>query len=131
MKIRIYRNKELVNFAGVYNIFVNGINVEKIKFGENYKDIEVDQETAKIQIKIQWCGSNVIETQSNKNSNELVVSSKINFFKTTLIVFFMVLFGFLGYTIDFKFMYLMFLVYAYPFYYITFGKNKYLNLSNK
>jgi len=131
MKLRIYRKKELVNLAGKFDVFVDGIKIDAIGFGKEYKDFEIDKEKSNIQIKIQWCGSNVLETRTDKDLNEMIVSSRINTLTTFVILILMFVFGYLAYVADTNFKYLMFLVYLYPLYYISIGRNKYLLLNFK
>lgn len=131
MTLRIYRSKEIVNFAGRFDVFVDGKKIDAIDFGKEYKDFEIEGKESNVQIKIQWCGSNILKTRENIEINEMIASSRLNSVTTFMIVFFMIVFGYLAYSINGNFKYLMFLIYLYPLYYISFGRNKYLILNFK
>lgn len=128
MKLRIYRKKELANFAGKFDILIDGVKTDTIKSYEDFRDFQISNKNTQIQLQVQWCKSNIIRIENDEKDTNLVVTSKINFYKTTIIVLMMVIFGYLAYNIDKNFIYLMFATYLYPLYYITIGRNQYLRL---
>ncbi len=94
------------------------------------KEYEVENGQHEIYAKTAWCGSQKIKL--NITDNEIVVLT-LNSFKYEAIVkaVFMVLAGLLVVTKSLIFATIAGLVFLYPLYYLTLGKDKYLELLEK
>jgi len=74
-KITLYRPKESFNQYCSYRILVGGNVLTELGNGEE-KVIELpnDQETGKLQAKIQWCGSEKLELATISDNQKLIVT---------------------------------------------------------
>tara|TARA_B110000967_G_C18373659_1_gene311782 strand:+ start:73 stop:510 length:438 start_codon:yes stop_codon:yes gene_type:complete len=134
-KIIIKRNSEWNNKARLIGIYIDGEKVGTINDGET-QEYEVGNGKHEIFAKIDWCRSPKIEL--NIEESELK-TLKLSGFKygtwilPTLLGIMLVYY--LGkYALNFEMNFLIWFIaigFLYPIYYITFGKNRYLKLTDE
>jgi hypothetical protein len=102
MNIHVFRPKQFVDIARDYKLFADDVEVAIIKRGGT-QTIEIPDSTKNIQAKIDWCSSPVFPLASINDKGIIIKNSfGSNIFTLVLL----------------------------PLYYITFGKNKYLSVTN-
>jgi len=102
MNIQVFRPKQFVDMARDYKLFADDVEIASIKRGVT-QTIEIPDSTKNIQAKIDWCSSQTFPITSLTEKGIIIKNSfGSNIFK----LFFLTL------------------------YYITFGKNKYLSVTN-
>ncbi len=132
-KLIITRTSEWNNMARDYGIYLDSKKIGTIANGET-KEFDLDSATHKINGKIDWCKSSTIEFKIPENESK---EMQIGGFKYGNIImpiglgitlfFFLIKFLF---KIESNFLILLGGVgFLYPLYYMTFGKNKYLRLT--
>lgn len=83
--IRLTRPKERFNSNCSYKIFINDRLITTLKNGED-KVIDVNESISNsLQVKIQWCGSKKITTDSLKNNETIQISGNVLFNRYLLI----------------------------------------------
>jgi len=128
MKLVFKREKDLINLGGKIDIYVNGDFVDFINFNENEKIVNVNYDVVEVFAKVQWCQSNRVKIEKDK---EIIfkVGYRIKGFLKILIIFGIILFLFLTLTISFNFFYLVCFSLVYPLYLITLGRKQFLELN--
>lgn len=133
-KIRIERNSEWNNKARAIGIYINGEIAGAINDGET-KEYPIENGSHEVYAKIDWCSSQKVKL--NISENETVILRLTGFKYGTWIlpiIFGILLLYFLGIymlNFDMKFLiWIMGIAFLYPMYFITFGKNRYLVLTN-
>jgi len=102
MKIQVFRPKQFVDMARDYKLFADDVEVATIKRGVA-QTVEIPDSTKNIQAKIDWCSSQAFPVTSITEKGIIIKNSfGSNVFTLVLL----------------------------PLYYITFGKNKYLTVTN-
>ncbi|MFS4418810.1 hypothetical protein [Maribacter sp. 2307ULW6-5] len=134
-KIRIERNSEWNNKAREIGIYIDGEKVGTINDGET-QEYEVENGKHEIFAKIDWCRSPKIELNIAENETKTIKLSGFKYSKWILPALLgIMLFYYLGkyaLNIDLNFLiWIMAIGFLYLIYYITFGKNRYLILTEK
>jgi len=134
-KIRVERNSEWNNKARAIGIYIDGEKVGTINDGET-QEYEVENGKHEIFAKIDWCRSPKIELNISENETKTIKLSGFKYSKWILPALLgIMLFYYLGkyaLNIDLNFLiWIMAIGFLYPIYYITFGKNRYLILTEK
>ena len=132
-KLIISRRKEWQNRGRKFKIFVDGENIDLIKNGE-IKELDLKSGNHKVQFKIDWCGSSEvqIEIPEDKSKSLEVRGFKIGkwmlpLFNIVLTVFFLIT-VFFNYTVrELAYASIPFLLIM--LYYLTFGRKKYIEIS--
>ncbi|EPR74530.1 hypothetical protein ADIWIN_0430 [Winogradskyella psychrotolerans RS-3] len=134
-KIRIERNSEWNNKAREIGIYIDGEKAGTIDDGKT-QEFEVESGKHEIYAKIDWCRSQKIELNTAEND---LATLKLTGFKygtwlLPLMLGFSVMYYLLTYVFDIKLIHIVWIpviVLLYPTYFITFGKNRYLILTQK
>ncbi|MBO3116588.1 hypothetical protein J4050_07515 [Winogradskyella sp. DF17] len=134
-KVIIERISEYRNKARKIGIYINGEKAGTISDGE----IQVfDVEPGKHQIfaKVDWCGSkkNEIVLSENETKTFVLRGYKYGGVMTQFVLGILLLYYLFKYAFDLQFDFLIVFVligFLYQMYFITFGKNNYLNLTEK
>jgi hypothetical protein len=134
-KIRIERNSEWNNKAREIGIYIDNEKVGTIDDGE-IKEYEVVSGKHQIYAKIDWCRSQKLELNTNGNGT---ITLKLTGFKygswiLPIMLGFSAIYYLLTYVFDIKLLHIVWIpviVLLYPTYLITFGKNRYLILTEK
>jgi len=134
-KIRVERNSEWNNKARAIGIYIDREKVGTINDGET-QEYEVENGKHEIFAKIDWCRSQKIELNIAENETKTIKLSGFKYSKWILPALLgIMLFYYLGkyaLNIDLNFLiWIMAIGFLYPIYYITFGKNRYLILTEK
>ena len=134
-KIRIERNSEWNNKAREIGIYIDGEKVGTINDGET-QDYVVENGKHEIYAKIDWCRSQKIELNVAENETAILKLTGFKYGTWILpIIFGIMLLYFLGkYALNFDLNFLIWIMaitFLYPMYYITFGKNRYLILTER
>ncbi|PIB25538.1 hypothetical protein [Maribacter sp. 4G9] len=134
-KIRVERNSEWNNKARAIGIYIDGEKVGTINDGET-QEYEVENGKHEIFAKIDWCRSPKIELNIAENETKTIKLSGFKYSKWILPALLgIMLFYYLGkyaLNIDLNFLiWILAIGFLYPIYYITFGKNRYLILTEK
>jgi hypothetical protein len=131
-KIIIERNSEWNNKARKIGIYIDGEKVETINDGETL-EFEVTTGTHELLAKIDWCGSKTLSMELSENEEKTI---KLSGFKYSTIIT-PLIFGFMlayylskyAFNLDMNFLIVcVALLFLYPLYFITLGKNSYLIL---
>jgi len=102
MNIQIFRPKQLADMARDYKLFADDVEVATIKRGVT-QIFEIPDSTKNIQAKVDWCSSQTFPVASITEKGITIKNS----FSSNIFTFILL-----------------------PLYYITFGKNKYLSVTN-
>ena len=134
-KIRVERNSEWNNKARAIGIYIDGEKVGTINDGET-QEYEVENLKHEIFAKIDWCRSPKIELNIAENETKTIKLSGFKYSKWILPALLgIMLFYYLGkYALNIDLNFLIWIIaigFLYPIYYITFGKNRYLILTEK
>jgi len=109
-------------------IFIDGKDYGTIK--KEHKDYEVDNGPHEIYAKSAWCGSQKINI--NSTDDKIVILTLSSFKNEGLVkAIFMALAGLLVFTKNLIFGIIAGIVFLYPLYYLTIGKDKYLELEEQ
>ena len=122
----IKRKKEYFNFLRNYQIFVDEKKIGEISYGET-KEFEINSGIHKLEAKIDWCSSAVMDTNITEvEKKEVIVKS---FMYANWLVFAFIGAMILSFVFNFKYaLFLLIPLFVFTFYYITFGRKKYLVL---
>lgn len=102
MNIQVFRPKQFVDMSRDYKLYADDVEVATLKRGVT-QTVEIPDSTLNIQARIDWCSSQIFPVASIKDKSIIVKNSfGSNIFTLVLL----------------------------PLYYITFGKNKYLSVTN-
>lgn len=134
-KLIITRPSEWNNMARNYGIYLNNKKIETIANGET-KEFDLDAGNYKINGKIDWCKSPVIEFDISENESKII---EIGGFKYGNIIMpiglgIMSLFFLIKYLFKIESNFSLFLAgfgLLFLLYYFTIGKNKYLTIREK
>ncbi|MFC7445284.1 hypothetical protein C7H62_0513 [Mesoflavibacter sp. HG96] len=134
-KIRIERNSEWNNKARAIEIYINGEKVGTINDGET-QEYEVENGEHEIFAKIDWCRSPKIKLNLTENETKTLKLSGFKYGKWILptLLGIMLLYYLGKYALNTDLNFLIWIVvigFLYPFYFLTFGKNRYLILTEK
>lgn len=134
-KIRVERNSEWNNKARAIGIYIDGEKVGTINDGET-QEYEVENGKHEIFAKIDWCRSQKVELNIAENETKTIKLGGFKYSKWILPALLeIMLFYYLGkyaLNIDLNFLiWILAIGFLYPIYYITFGKNRYLILTEK
>lgn len=132
-KLIISRRKEWQNRGRKFKIFIDGENIDLIKNGE-IKELDLKSGNHKVQFKIDWYGSSEVQVEipEDKSISLEVKGFKIGrwalpFFNLTLASFFLIK-VFMDQTIK-ELAYLSIPFLLIMLYYLTFGRKKYIEIS--
>ena len=134
-KIRIERNSEWNNKARAFGIYIDGERVGTINDGET-KEYEIGNGNHEIFAKIDWCRSPKIDLSVTENEIKTIKLSGFKYggliLPTLLGIMFIYFIGKYALNVDLNFLiWIMAIGFIYPIYFITFGKNRYLLLTEK
>ncbi len=134
-KIIVERNSEWNNKAREIGIYINGEKVGTIDDGKTQK-YEVESGKYEVYAKIDWCRSKKIIVDTNENEAKTLKLTGFKYGTWILpIILGIMLIYFLGkYALNIDLNFLIGLAgigFLYPMYFITFGKNRYLILTDK
>lgn len=129
-KIILSRKKEWVNRARKFNVFIDGEKKDSIANGE-IKEIELNPGKHKIMLKVDWCSSPELELnlKEEKSKTVEVCSFKANrwLFPIMYVVIGIYFISVFILKKDIKeLMYIVLPIAAVYFYYLTFGRKKYI-----
>ena len=134
-KIIIERSSEWNNKARAIGIYIDGEKIGTIDDGET---IEYDVENGKSEIfaKIDWCSSPKIELNINENETKTLKLTGFRYGSWILpiILGLLATYYLLTLIFDIKLIHMVWvpvIVLLYPTYFITFGKNRYLIITEK
>ena len=102
MNIQVFRPKQFVDMARDYKLFADDVEVATIKWGV-YQTVVIPDSTKDLQAKIDWCSSPSFPV-SSINEKGLIIKNSFGSNILTLALL--------------------------PLCYLTFGKNKYLTITN-
>jgi len=102
MNIQVFRPKQFVDMARDYKLFADDVEVAIIQRGVS-QTVEIPDSTENLQAKIDWCSSQSFPVSSINEKGIIIKNS----FGSNIFTLFLL-----------------------PLYYITFGKNKYLTVTN-
>lgn len=131
----IDRKSEWNNKGRKIGIYVDGKKVGSINDGET-QEYEIENGTHEILAKIDWCRSQKINLNITENETKTIKLSGFKYGSWIFpIILGIMLFYYIGkyaLNIDLNFLiWLSVIGFLYPTYYITFGRNSYLKLSEK
>ena len=134
-KLIIKRTSEWNNLARKFGIYIDDKKIGTISHGET-KEFEINPGEHKIKAKIDWCGSQKLEFNIADNEIKEMEIGGFKNGKTIMPVGFVVmgLLFLITYFLKIEskfFILLAFLVFLYPLYYTTIGRNKYLTIREK
>ena len=134
-KLIIKRTSEWINLARKFGIYIDDKKIGTISHGET-KEFEINPGEHKIKAKIDWCGSQKLEFNIADNEIKEMEIGGFKNGKTIMPVGFVVmgLLFLITYFLKIEskfFILLAFLVFLYPLYYTTIGRNKYLTIREK
>ena len=102
MNIQVFRPKQFVDMARDYKLFADNVEIATIKRGVT-QTFEIPDTTKNIQAKIDWCSSQTFPVSSLTEKGIIIKNS----FGSNIFKFFLL-----------------------SLYYITFGKNRYLTVTD-
>ena len=114
------------------------IYVDKTKIGriENGKTVEFELEAGihKLNSKIDWCSSKTLEFEIKENETKIFELSSFKYSKLIapilLVISLFYIVGKIEFSTDLNFLSILGIItFCYPFYFLTFGKNRYLRLT--
>jgi len=109
-------------------VYINNTDTGVIK--REIKEFELENGTHEIYAKSAWCGSPKIQvTITDENAPTLILDGFKN--ETVIKIVFMALAGMFVFTKNLIFGIIAGIVFLYPLYYLTIGKDNYLQLSEK
>lgn len=129
-KLIISRRKEWINKARKYNIFIDGVKKEVINNNE-VKEIELEAGEHQLVLKVDWCSSPEFKVNILDDKAKSVEVSNFKQARWIYPIFYVVFGAFMLikwiYNIYVEeFMYLVFPLVLILFYYLSFGRKKYL-----
>lgn len=134
--ICIKRSSEWANKARKIEIYIDNVKNGTIDDGET-KIFELEQGSHEVFAKIDWCRSQKLVIHSNENTTTVLKLSGFKYGKfivpasfLVLLVYFLGKFDFLNVSSTFL-LGLVIAFFLFLIYFITFGKNRYLRLSEK
>lgn len=132
-KLTIKRSSEWNNRGRNFGIYLDGNKIGIIGNGE-MKGFELEAGTHKIISKIDWCSSKTIEFEIGENENKVIKLSGFKYGNVILLIILGIIsMFFIGtkiFEINSNFLLAVSLfVFAYPMFFITFGKNRYIRIS--
>lgn len=133
--IRIERISEWNNKLRAIELYINGEKVGNIKDGE-IQEYEIDSGTHEIFAKIDWCRSPKIKLNIAENETKVMELGGFKYSKWVLFASLgiLLLYYLVKHALIIDLHFLIWVVpigLLYPFYYITFGRNRYLILTEK
>lgn len=131
-KLIIKRSSEWTNKFRAIEIYLDEKKIGNIEDGE-IKEFEVEPGKHTIKAKIDWCGSNSLELYIEDNQTKYMELSGFKFSKfiSPLILITLLIYFVLNKQYDFNPDILLLLITPptlYIFYYLTFGRNKYITI---
>lgn len=134
-KLIIERNSEWNNKARAIGIYIDGEKVGTINDGET-QEYEIEFGKHEIYAKIDWCRSPKIELNITENETKTLNLSGFKYgtwiLPTILVIMLIYYVGNYALNIDLNFLiWIIVIGFLYPIYFITFGKNRYLILTEK
>ena len=134
-KVIIERTSEYRNKARKIGIYINGEKAATISDGES-QAFDVEPGKHLIFAKMDWCGSKKNEIIISENETKTLVLSgyKYGGFMTKFVLGILLFYYLFKYAFDLQFDFLIVFVlfgFLYQMYFITFGKNRYLILTEK
>ncbi|QXP65750.1 hypothetical protein [Polaribacter sp. AHE13PA] len=134
-KLIITRTSEWNNRARKFGIYIDNKKIGTISNGET-KEFNIDSGKHKINGKIDWCRSPIMEFEITENESKII---EIGGFKNSKIIMplgivIMSLFFLIKYLLKIESNFLILFAgigFLFPFYYMTIGKNKYLTIREK
>ena len=134
-KIRVERNSEWNNKARAIGIYIDEKKVGTINDGET-QEYEIENGTHEIFAKIDWCRSKKIKLNITENETKTISLSgfKYSNWIFSTIIGILVFYYVVKYALNIELNFLMWVIgigFLYPFYHITFGKNRYLILTER
>jgi hypothetical protein len=134
-KLIIKRNSEWNNRLRNFGVYINGEKVGVIGNGET-KEFDVEVGNHEILTKIDWCRSRIIEIEIKENENKTIELSGFKYgniiLPITLGILALYFIGEKLFEINLNVLLgIAFIGIFYPFFFITFGKNRYLRISEK
>jgi hypothetical protein len=132
-KLILKRTSEFNNRMRGIEIFSNNDLLGKISNGET-KEFELDPGLNKITAKIDWCGSQAKELDLKDNETKILKVSGYKYGSVIppigLLISVIYLVLSFGFNIEFYSILILFpIVFLYPIYFITLGKQKYLRIT--
>ncbi len=132
-KLLIHRNSEWHNKRRDFWIYIDEQKVDKISAGQT-KVFNLDPGKHEIYAKIDWCGSEKFVVNISENKNFAIRMSGFKYGNMVLAAIFIVVLIYLLISlflkIDLNFLLTIAgLAFLYPAYHFTFGKNKYIYIS--
>ena len=131
-KLIITRTSERNNKARKFGIYLNNEKIGVIDDGEK-KEFEIEPGNYKINGKIDWCKSPKLEFKIAENETKEIEFSGYkygNLFSRISLGFILIYFlTKIAFKIDLEFLiYISVILFLYPMYFLTFGKNRYLRV---
>ena len=131
-KLTMHRSRELNNKIRIFKIHIDGKQVGEIRYGETI-DFEVTPGRHEVVAKVDWCRSQVVEFEVTEDQTKVFGVAGFKYGDTVLPLVFGIpsmyyairtLIG-----VEYKFLLILALVaLAYPTYYLSFGRSRYLRL---
>ncbi|TXD81749.1 hypothetical protein ESY86_16185 [Subsaximicrobium wynnwilliamsii] len=132
-KLTINRKSETNNKARKIGVYIDGIRVGSIANGES-QSYEVLAGRHEVSAKIDWCGSQIKSIDLKDSQTQTLALAGFKYGSVAGIVMLLFFGSYLigKYVFDLKLYFLIVgtvLTFCYPLYFITFGRNHYLKLS--
>lgn len=129
-KLLIHRTSEWYNKLRCFKIFVDDTNIGKVGDGETTA-FKLAVGTHKLTSKIDWCRSKTIEFEIKENETKTIELSSFKYsvliIPILLVILLFNVIAIIGFNIDLSF--LPFVLFCYPVYFYTIGKNRYIRLT--
>lgn len=132
-KLIIRRNSEWNNKGRAFWIYIDGEKVDKIADGQT-KIFDLEPGKREVHAKVDWCGSEKMEIEVLENQNTAIRLSGFKYGDIVLASIFGIVLVYLLISfflkMDFNFLLMIAgIAFLYPVYHLTFGKNKYISIS--